>query len=146
METKLGWTLMGKVPQLQHKNVNITVVSMLSQKTSSVDDMDNLDHKEINKKIRHLQSVREHLRRRFRIEHLGQLREQTQRCRKYKPLAVGDIARIKTGSSELTRPVQRLYNLELGDQEQCFPQEKTDSVIRTQKGRKITPPEHLTYF
>ncbi|GFU96137.1 uncharacterized protein TNCV_148091 [Trichonephila clavipes] len=31
MVTKLGWTLMGKVPQLQHQNVNMTVVSMLSR-------------------------------------------------------------------------------------------------------------------
>ncbi|GFY71989.1 uncharacterized protein TNIN_348621 [Trichonephila inaurata madagascariensis] len=31
MGTKLGWTLMGKVPQLQHQNVNMTVVSMLNR-------------------------------------------------------------------------------------------------------------------
>nr|XP_015917232.1 uncharacterized protein LOC107446958 [Parasteatoda tepidariorum] len=31
MKTKLGWTLMGKVPQLQHQRVNMATVSMLSQ-------------------------------------------------------------------------------------------------------------------
>ncbi|GFU38977.1 hypothetical protein TNCV_2144251 [Trichonephila clavipes] len=31
MRTKLGWTLMGKVLQLQHQNVNMTVLSMLNR-------------------------------------------------------------------------------------------------------------------
>ncbi|GFV15111.1 uncharacterized protein TNCV_1743251 [Trichonephila clavipes] len=34
MGTKLGWTLMGKVPQLQHQNVNMTVVSVLNRNSS----------------------------------------------------------------------------------------------------------------
>ncbi|GFQ65187.1 uncharacterized protein TNCT_513871 [Trichonephila clavata] len=34
MGTKLGWTLIGKAPQLQHQNMNMTVVSMLSQELS----------------------------------------------------------------------------------------------------------------
>ncbi|GFW62105.1 hypothetical protein TNCV_1685361 [Trichonephila clavipes] len=31
METKLGWTLMRKVPMSQHQHVNMTVVSMLNR-------------------------------------------------------------------------------------------------------------------
>lgn len=142
---------------------------------SNVDDIDILDQETINKRIRHLQSIRNHLRKRFRIEYLGQLREQTQRYRESRPLTVGDIvllennlkkrafwslariielipgkdgksrvARIKTETGEFLRPVQKLYNLELGDQALIFPQEK-DVTIRTKKGRKIIPPDRLIY-
>ncbi|GFQ89922.1 integrase catalytic domain-containing protein [Trichonephila clavata] len=110
--------------------------------TSDVTDIDCLDHQEINKRIRHVQAIREQLKKRFRIEYLGQLREQTQRHRKSRPLTVGDVvvlesnlknrtlwslaritelipgkdghvrvARVRTETGELVRPVQRLYNL-----------------------------------
>ncbi|GFW07908.1 uncharacterized protein TNCV_3920411 [Trichonephila clavipes] len=53
--------------------------------TSDVTDIDCLDHQEINKRIRHFQTIREQLRKRFRIEYLGQLREQTQITRNQDP-------------------------------------------------------------
>ncbi|GFX15531.1 integrase catalytic domain-containing protein [Trichonephila clavipes] len=107
------------------------------------------------------------LRKRFRIEYLGQLREQTQYHRKLRPLTVGEVvvvenslknrtlwslarviqlipgkdghvrvARVKTETGELVRPVQRLYNLELQEPEINLPKDLTDSVIRTRRGRK----------
>ncbi|GFY64435.1 integrase catalytic domain-containing protein [Trichonephila inaurata madagascariensis] len=144
--------------------------------TSDVTDIDCLDHQEINKRIRNVQTIREQLRKRFRIEYLGQLREQTQRHRKSRPLTVGEVvvvenslknrtlwslarviqlipgkdghirvARVKTETGELVRPVQRLYNLELQEPEINLPKDLTDSVIRTRRGRKVTSPKRLTY-
>ncbi|GFR13272.1 DUF5641 domain-containing protein [Trichonephila clavata] len=116
------------------------------------------------------------LKKRFRIEYLGQLRQQTQHHRKSRPLTVGDIvvlknnlknrtlwslariielipgkdghvavARVRTETGELVRPVQRLYNLELLEPEISLPKEQTDSVIRTKRGRKVISPKRLTY-
>ncbi|GFT96675.1 integrase catalytic domain-containing protein [Trichonephila clavipes] len=113
---------------------------------------------------------------RFRIEYLGQLREQTQHHRKLRPLTVGEVvvvenslknrtlwslarviqlipgkdghvrvARVKTETGELVRPVQRLYNLELQEPETKLPKDLTDSVIRTRRGRKVISPKRLTY-
>ncbi|GFX61309.1 integrase catalytic domain-containing protein [Trichonephila clavipes] len=114
------------------------------------------------------------LRKRFRIEYLGQLREQTQHHRKLTPLTVGEVvvvenslknrnlwslARViqlipgkdghvrgvKTETGELVRPVQRLYNLELQEPEINLPKDLTDSVIRTRRGIKVISPKRLTY-
>ncbi|GFU41995.1 integrase catalytic domain-containing protein [Trichonephila clavipes] len=144
--------------------------------TSDVTDIDCLDHQEINKRIRHAQTIREQLRKRFRVEYLGQLREQTQHHRKLRPLTVGEVvvvenslknrtlwslarviqlipgkdghvrvARVKTETGELVRPVKRLYNLELQEPETKLPKDLTDSVIRTRRGRKVISPKRLTY-
>ncbi|GFQ91993.1 integrase catalytic domain-containing protein [Trichonephila clavata] len=144
--------------------------------TSDVTDIDCLDNQEINKRIRHVQAIREQLKKRFRIEYLGQLREQTQRHRKSRPLTVGDVdvlennlknptlwslariielipgkdghvrvARVRTETGELVRPVQRLYNLKLLEPEINLPKEQTDSVIRTKRGRRVVSPKRLTY-
>ncbi|GFW62653.1 integrase catalytic domain-containing protein [Trichonephila clavipes] len=115
--------------------------------TSDVTDIDCLDHQEINKRITHVQTIREQLRKRFRIEYLSQLREQTQHHRKLRPLTMGHVrvARVKTETGELVRPVQRLYNLELQEPEINLPKDLTDSVIRTRRGRKVISPKRLTY-
>ncbi|GFS48771.1 integrase catalytic domain-containing protein [Trichonephila clavipes] len=144
--------------------------------TSDVTDIDCLDHQEINKRIRHVQTIREQLRKRFRIEYLGKLREQTQHHRKLRPLTVGEVvvvenslknrnlwslarviqlipgkdgqvrvARVKTETGELVRPVQRLYNLELQEPDIKLPKDLTDSVIRMRRGRKVISPKRLTY-
>ncbi|GFX42342.1 integrase catalytic domain-containing protein [Trichonephila clavipes] len=144
--------------------------------TSDVTDIDCLDHQEINKRIIHVQTIREQLRKRFRIEYLGQLREQTQHHRKLRPLTVGEVvvvenslknrnlwslarviqlipgkdghvrvARVKTETGELVRPVQKLYNLELQEPKINLPKDLTDSVIRTRRGRKVISPKRLTY-
>ncbi|GFU42579.1 integrase catalytic domain-containing protein [Trichonephila clavipes] len=124
--------------------------------TSDVTDIDCLDHQEINKRIRHVQTTREQLRKRFRIEYLGQLREQTQHHRKLRPLTSNStdspgkdghvrVARVKTETGELVRPVQRLYNLKLQEPEINLPKDLTDSVIRTRRGRKVISPKRLTY-
>ncbi|GFU31946.1 integrase catalytic domain-containing protein [Trichonephila clavipes] len=63
--------------------------------TSDVTDKYCLDHQEINKRIRHVQPIRKQLRKRFRIEYLGQLREQTQHHRKLRPLTVGEVVVVE---------------------------------------------------
>ncbi|GFW23661.1 integrase catalytic domain-containing protein [Trichonephila clavipes] len=144
--------------------------------TSDVTDIDCLDHQEINKRIRHVQTIREKLRERFRIEYLGQLKEKTQHHRKSRPLTVGEVVvveislknrtlwslarviqlipgkdghvrvtRVKTETGVLVKPVRRLYNLELQEQEINLPKDLTDSIIRTKRGRKIISPKRLTY-
>ncbi|GFY60971.1 integrase catalytic domain-containing protein [Trichonephila inaurata madagascariensis] len=162
----------------EHPVVHLMILPMFLQEieTSDATDIDCLDHQEINKRIRHVQTIREQLRKRFRIEYLDQLREQTQHHRKSRPLTVGEVvvlenslknrtlwslariiqlipgkhghvrvARVKTETGELVRPVQRLYNLELQEPEINLPKDLTDSVIRTRRGRKVTTPKRLTY-
>ncbi|GFU96805.1 integrase catalytic domain-containing protein [Trichonephila clavipes] len=51
------------------------------------------------------------------------------------------VARVKTETGELVRPVQRLYNLELQEPEITLPKDLTDSVIRTRRGRKVISPK-----
>ncbi|GFV10944.1 integrase catalytic domain-containing protein [Trichonephila clavipes] len=70
--------------------------------TSDVSDIDCLDHQEINKRIRHVQTIREQLRKRFIIEYLGQLREQTQHHRKSRPLTVGEVVVVENGLKNRT--------------------------------------------
>ncbi|GFS48417.1 integrase catalytic domain-containing protein [Trichonephila clavipes] len=59
-------------------------------------------HQEINKRIRHVQTIREQLRKRFRIEYLGQLREQTQHHRKLRPLTVGEVVVVENSLKNRT--------------------------------------------
>ncbi|GFV56473.1 hypothetical protein TNCV_61231 [Trichonephila clavipes] len=111
--------------------------------TSDVTDTDCLDHQEINKRIRHVQTIREQLRKRFRIEYQGQLREVIQ-------LIPGNdghvrVARVKTEIGDLVKPVQRLYDLELQEPAINLPKDLTDSVICSRRGRKVTTPKRLTY-
>ncbi|GFY59085.1 hypothetical protein TNIN_166871 [Trichonephila inaurata madagascariensis] len=46
------------------------------------------------------------------------------------------VARVKTETGELVRPVQRLYNLELQEPEINLPKDLTDSVIRSGEAEK----------
>ncbi|GFX73310.1 uncharacterized protein TNCV_4206601 [Trichonephila clavipes] len=55
------------------------------------------------------------------------------------------VARVKTETGELARPVQRLYNLELQEPDINLSKDLTDSVIRTRRGRKVISPKRLTY-
>ncbi|GFX30888.1 hypothetical protein TNCV_4145961 [Trichonephila clavipes] len=52
------------------------------------------------------------------------------------------VARVKTETGELARPVQRLYKLELQEPEINLPKDLTDSDIRTRRGRKLISPKH----
>ncbi|GFT35282.1 integrase catalytic domain-containing protein [Trichonephila clavipes] len=55
------------------------------------------------------------------------------------------VARVKTETGELVRPVQRLYNLELQEPDINLSKDLTDSFIRTRRGRKVISPKRLTY-
>ncbi|GFW95047.1 integrase catalytic domain-containing protein [Trichonephila clavipes] len=80
--------------------------------TSDVTDIDCLDHQEIKKRIRHVQTIREQLRKRFRIEYQGQLRE-SKHHRKLRPLTVGEVVVVENSLKNrnlwsLARVIQRV--------------------------------------
>lgn len=111
---------------------------------AGVPDWDVIDREMLSKRAKYLQKTRDHLRKRFRSEYLGQFRQQAIKRLKNNPLKEDDIvlledpikkrafwnlarvtklipgrdgkvrlARIKTETTELLRPIQRLYRLEL---------------------------------
>lgn len=123
-------------------------------------DLDNIEKMDLKKKYQHLQKTRENLRKRFRSEYLGQLRQ-----RKYtqtnSSIQIGDlvligsdfekrlhwplarvievypgkdglvrVAKLKTQNGELIRSIKRLYPLEMGKSEAQLYHEK---MISNQK-------------
>ncbi|GFX81307.1 integrase catalytic domain-containing protein [Trichonephila clavipes] len=86
------------------EDVNDLSLAMFLQEieTSVVTDIDCLDHQEINKRIRHVQTIREQLTKRFSIEYLGQLREQTQHHRKSRPLRMGEVVVVENSLKNRT--------------------------------------------
>ncbi|GFQ81308.1 integrase catalytic domain-containing protein [Trichonephila clavata] len=91
------WMIVRKHEELLHAAMFLQEIE-----TWDVTDIDCLDHQEINKRIRHVQAIREQLKERFRIECLGQLREQTQRHRKSRPLTVGDVVVLENNLKNRT--------------------------------------------
>ncbi|XP_071044448.1 uncharacterized protein [Parasteatoda tepidariorum] len=63
--------------------------------SSGVPDIDNIDSKGLNKRAKYRQGIRDDLRRRCRIEYLGQLRYQASRVNKIDQLTVGDVVLIE---------------------------------------------------
>ncbi|XP_071038610.1 uncharacterized protein, partial [Parasteatoda tepidariorum] len=147
----------------------LTPSHFLQELKSDVTDLDNVDQVGLNNRLKYVHQVREHLRKRFRTEYLGQLQQQTVNLKNMRPLSVNDIvlvendqkrshwslarvlqlipgkdgisriAKIKTKTGELLRPVQKLYNLEV--QDNTFP----DSITFTKSGRQVKPPKRLSY-
>lgn len=133
-----------------------------------VPDLDQVDTNSLQLRVRHCQKLRDELRRRFRLEYLGQL-VQMAKLQPYRSLAVGDIvlvhqntkrllwpvakvletfpgrdghirvAKVKTKDGVLTRPVQKLYPLELQDKRDTCP---SDSQ-RSNFGRRLIQPERF---
>jgi hypothetical protein len=136
---------------------------------SDVEDFDLVDRQGLNNRLKHVQGIRDHLRKRFRSEYLGQLKQQTSGRRDVKPLSVNDVvliesdqkraqwtlarivelfpgrdghhrvARVKTQQGELIRPVQRLYNLEVNLDSPSEP------IVHTRSGRQVIAPKRLNY-
>lgn len=138
-------------------------------KSSAVTDIYTIESRGLNNRLKYIQQVREHLRKRFRVEYLGQLRQCSVNQKRVKPLSLNDVvivesvrkracwtlarvielipgkdgyprvARIKTEYGKLTRPVQKLYNLEV--QKDLVP----DPVTCTRSGRQVKIPERLQF-
>nr|XP_042913497.1 uncharacterized protein LOC122273503 [Parasteatoda tepidariorum] len=135
--------------------------------SSGVVDIDQVDKKNLSKRAKYLQKIRELLRARFRTEYLGQLRQQSLRDYKDKPLKVGEIvlvedinkkrtfwnlakvlkvipgrdghtrvALVKTENSEILRPVQRLFRLELENE---YVDVRGNSLKISSSGRIVKP-------
>lgn len=142
---------------------------------SGVPELDTIDQTAVNKRVKYLQKLRDDLRKRFRSEYLGELRQPKNKKLKLNELSVGDVvlvedqnkkrscwslaritelikgkdglnrlARIKVGDSELLRPVQRLYLLEL-DNPVSFPKSNTEVICKYSRyGRKVKAPDRFT--
>ncbi|GBN07377.1 hypothetical protein AVEN_182108-1 [Araneus ventricosus] len=88
---------------------------------SGVADIDTVDKEKLSKRAKYLQKIREQLRARFRIEYLGQLRQQSIMNYENKPIEVGEIVLLEDSNKKrshwnlarVLRPVQRLYRLEI---------------------------------
>ncbi|GBM98590.1 hypothetical protein AVEN_215100-1 [Araneus ventricosus] len=62
---------------------------------SGVADIDTVNKEKLGKRAKYLQKIREQLRARFRIEYLGQLRQQSIKNYENKPIKVGGIALLE---------------------------------------------------
>jgi transposase InsO family protein len=158
-----------------------------------VPDIDKVDVAYMRKRYMYLQRVREDLRKRFRLEYLGQLQNVRKRTEDSKLISVGEIVligsdnlkrlqwpigrvlevlpgndgivrvvRIKTKSGIVTRPVQRVYPLEISEntegtflREKVLDNKKTaedqepdkfhqeTEPVKTRSGRIVRPPVRM---
>ncbi|XP_055951658.1 uncharacterized protein LOC129987740 [Argiope bruennichi] len=113
--------------------------------TSGVPDLDDIGHRSVNKRVKYRENLQKYLRKRFRSEYLGALIQKSDKTRSVKvnigdvvligsdntkrlnwPLGkiieiipgqdgVTRLVRLKTANGELLRPTQRLYPLEVSN-------------------------------
>ncbi|GBO33784.1 hypothetical protein AVEN_31649-1 [Araneus ventricosus] len=69
---------------------------------SGVVDIDTVDKEKLSKRAKYLQKIREQLRARFRIEYLGQLRQQSIKNYENKPIEVGEIVLLEDSNKKRT--------------------------------------------
>ncbi|GBO33347.1 hypothetical protein AVEN_181333-1, partial [Araneus ventricosus] len=69
---------------------------------SGVADIDTVDKEKLSKRAKYLQKIREQLRARFRIEYLGQLRQQSIKNYENKPIEVGEIVLLEDSNKKRT--------------------------------------------
>lgn len=67
---------------------------------SGVADIDTVDKEKLSKRAKYLQKIREQLRARFRIEYLGQLRQQSIKNYENKPIKVGEIVLLEDSNKK----------------------------------------------
>ncbi|CAG7837087.1 unnamed protein product [Allacma fusca] len=67
---------------------------------SGVPDIDQMDHESLNKRWQYRQKLREHFRKRFRIEYLGQLVERSGAKPDFRKVSVGDIVLVGSDNSK----------------------------------------------
>ncbi|GFW22678.1 integrase catalytic domain-containing protein [Trichonephila clavipes] len=67
---------------------------------SGVSNIDIVDREKLSKRAKYLQKMRQQLRSKFRIEYLGQLRQQSIKNYKDKPLSVGEIVLLEANSEK----------------------------------------------
>ncbi|GBL72421.1 hypothetical protein AVEN_115346-1 [Araneus ventricosus] len=75
---------------------------------SGVSDIDTVDKEKLSKRAKYLQKIREQLGGRFRMEYLGQLRQQSIKNYKDKSLDVEEIVLLEDSNKKLT-----YWNLDL---------------------------------
>ncbi|GBM73944.1 hypothetical protein AVEN_29607-1 [Araneus ventricosus] len=67
---------------------------------SGVADIDIADKEKLSKRAKYLQKIREQLRKRFRIENLGELRQQSIKNYENKPIKVGEIVLLEDSNKK----------------------------------------------
>ncbi|GBN49750.1 hypothetical protein AVEN_11332-1 [Araneus ventricosus] len=100
-----------------------------------IPDLDLLDNKFLNKRFAYRQRLQQDLRKRFRYEYLGQLRQSERKIRKVIEVFTSrdgniKLVKLKSKSREILRPTLRLYPLEVSEHEKelfqkCEPPVKT---------------------
>lgn len=151
-------------------------------KTTEVTDLDLVEAKHLRRRVRYRDKLRTELKRRFRIEYLGQLKSHHKILKSQRNLKTGDIVLIskencnriewplgrvietipgkdglvrlvlvKTESGNFLRAAQSLCLVEIDDEISktiltCKEKQKPENEIKTSRyGRKIKPPNKLTY-
>ncbi|GFT11164.1 integrase catalytic domain-containing protein [Nephila pilipes] len=69
-------------------------------KEAGISDLDFLDSKSLNKRYTYRQRLRQDLRKRFRSEYLGQLRQYEKIMRNSKALVIGDVVLISSDNTK----------------------------------------------
>ncbi|GBN15008.1 hypothetical protein AVEN_78237-1 [Araneus ventricosus] len=67
-----------------------------------VADIDTVDKEKLSKRAKYLQKIQEQIRARFRIEYLGQLRQQSIKNYENKPIKVGEIVLLEDSNKKRT--------------------------------------------
>ncbi|XP_035223775.1 uncharacterized protein LOC118196434 [Stegodyphus dumicola] len=107
-------------------------------KESGVPDLDIIDAKYLQKRYAYQMKVREDLRKRFRTEYLGQLKNHILKTEKYVKLSVGDIVLIETPEKRIKWPLGKIITLIPGN----------DGVVRlvklrTKSGEILRPIQRI---
>jgi len=141
------------------------------ERSDGVTDLDSVDEKSLNRTLLYKRELKECLRRRFRSEYLGQLvyRQKTRKGNHLNVgdvVLVGDdnrkridwklgriieliagrdgverVAKLKTSNGELTRPIQKLFPLEVKGKEDPVLEKASESKEKvTRSGRIVKMP------
>jgi len=143
---------------------------LIEAKGNGVADLDQIDSETLNRRVQYRQSLREALRERFRSEYLGMLVHRCDKKKALKIdiddiVLVGDdnkkrvdwklgrvlelfpgrdgverVARVKTATGEILRPVQRLYPLEMSQEDSISDLTREVESEKTRRGRVVKIP------
>lgn len=75
-------------------------------------DLDHLEKVNLKKRLRYMQKLKQDLRKRFRIEYLGQLKETNKVSKDHKPIAVGEVVLVgQDNQKRISWPLARVMEI-----------------------------------
>ncbi|UYV81333.1 hypothetical protein LAZ67_20000811 [Cordylochernes scorpioides] len=108
-------------------------------KEIGVPDLDSIERASLQKRYRFRQRLREDLRKRFRTEYFGFLRQETRRRSKARPIKVGDLVLIgQDNAKRVNWPLARVVEVY-----PCRDGPVRVAKLRTSKGVQIRPVQRL---